>query len=353
MAVKVKSTMKTRSQAGRDHCKGDQIIVPKDVTRSSRMWLRMPTAWIAVSAANDGACHFRQFASARVMAARSRAQSGSIRSECVMLRCQVMIRSRSLEKISRKTSESGKMAPSISAHVRMRPRFIGCGANRSSPRKMAFPISAPAMPWVMVSILEVYRMLAIRMILMNKEKRVFLRDDFSDAAGGDAVMLQGGESRFSGFGRDGDEQAAGGLGIEKQILILGRDVGVKSDAIVNESAVILQAAGEVAFVGGFHRAGKIDEGFVVDFERNGFDAVRRIAERHFSRVAKKAEAGNVRDRVDAFCAGGIFVKLLQGESGIAIQRRHRGNRRGERFRGGAILFQCGGDDAGAQRFREK
>src|ERR1700674_2586506 len=146
--------MKTRSQAGRDHCKGDQIIVPKEVTRSSRMWLSMPAAYIAVSAAKEGACHFREFANRRVMAARSRAQSGSIKSECVMLRCQVMIRSRSLEKISRHTSESGKIAPSIIDQVIMRPRFIGCDANRSSPRKTAFPINAPAMPWVIVSISE-------------------------------------------------------------------------------------------------------------------------------------------------------------------------------------------------------
>src|SRR6266849_6901841 len=254
--------------------------------------------------------------------------------------------------MSRRTSESGKIAPSISDHVRMRPRFIGCDANMSSPRKIAFPISAPAMPWVMVSILEVYRMLAI-MILMNKEKRVFLHDDFSDAAGGDAVMLQGGESRFSGFGRDGDEQATGGLRIEKQILILERDAGVKSDAIANESAVILQAAGEVTFAGGFHRAGKKGKGFVVDFERNLLDAVRRITEGHFSRVAEKAESRNVRDRVDAFRAGGHFVKLLQRECGIAIQGRHRSYSSSKRFRRGAIFFQRGCNNAGAKGFREK
>src|SRR5216684_4681333 len=328
-------------------CHSSLVAIQRRITP-----LRIPSPRTLLIAANDGACHFREFANARVMAARSRAQSGSIRSECVMLRCQVMIRSRSLEKISRKTSESGKTAPSISDHVRMRPRFIGCDANMSSPRKIAFPISAPAMPWVMVSILEVYRMLAI-MILMNKEKRVFLHDDFSDAAGGDAVMLQGGESRFSGFGRDGDEQTSGGLRIEKQILILGRDAGVKSDAIANESAVILEAAGEMAFAGSFHGAGKIGEGFVVDFERNGFNAVRWIAEGHFSRVPKKAEARNVSNSVDAFRAGGIFVKLLQRECGIAIQGRHRGDDGGERFRRGSILLQRGGDDSGAQGFGEK
>jgi len=109
------------------------------------------------------------------------------------------------------------------------------------------------------------------------------------------------------------------LRIEEQILKFGRDAGVESDAIANESAVILQAAREMAFAGGFHGAGKIGEGLVVDFEGNGLDAVRRIAKRHFSRVPEKAEARDVRDRVDALCAGGIIVHLLQREGGIAIQ----------------------------------
>src|SRR5882762_855125 len=186
----------------------------------------------------DGASHFREFASARVTAASSKTQSGSITSECVMLRCQVITRSGSREKISRKTSESGNIAPNISDQVMMRPRFIGCQANRPSPRKTAFPISAPAMPWVIVSILKVYWMLVMVMMLMNKEKGVFLRDNFSDAAGGNAVMLESGERRFGGFRRDGDEQAAGGLRVEEQILEFGRDAGVENRAIANESAVI-------------------------------------------------------------------------------------------------------------------
>ena len=41
--VSVKSKMKIMSQAGRDQLSGDQIIVPKLVTRSSRMWLKIPT----------------------------------------------------------------------------------------------------------------------------------------------------------------------------------------------------------------------------------------------------------------------------------------------------------------------
>ena len=75
-----------------------------------------------------------------------------------MLRCQVITKSLSWEKMSRSTSESGKIAPSISDQVMMRPRFIGCEANMSSPRKTAFPINAPAIPCVIVSIVRVYPM---------------------------------------------------------------------------------------------------------------------------------------------------------------------------------------------------
>jgi len=44
IALNVKSMMKTKSQVGRDHFTGDQIIVPNDVIRSIKMWLRIPTA---------------------------------------------------------------------------------------------------------------------------------------------------------------------------------------------------------------------------------------------------------------------------------------------------------------------
>ena len=114
---------------------------------------------------------------------------GSITSECVMLRCQVTINSRSLEKKSRITSESGKIAPSISDQVRMRPRFIGREANMSSPRNRAFPISAPAMPWVIVSIVEVYRKRLESPTLLDEKQRSSLRNHAANAAGGDTVPL--------------------------------------------------------------------------------------------------------------------------------------------------------------------
>src|SRR6266852_4189052 len=158
-----------------------------------------------VNAVNEGASHFREFANARVIPARSSAQRGSINKECVMLRCQVTISSLSLEKKSRRTSESGKIAPSMRDHVMMRPRFIGCEANRSSPRKTAFPINAPAMPCVIVSIARVYPMQSGRDILADEQERICLGDDFSDAARGDAMTFENSDGGLGRFGRDGDQ----------------------------------------------------------------------------------------------------------------------------------------------------
>src|SRR6266849_883828 len=157
------------------------------------------------SATNDGASHFCRLANARVIPARSNAQSGSRTSECVMLRCHVTISSLSLEKKSRITSESGKMAPIISDQVMMRPRFIGCDANMSSPRKTAFPINAPAMPCVIVSIVRVYPMRSGRDILTDDQERICLGDDFSDAARGDALTIESSDDGLGRFGRDGDQ----------------------------------------------------------------------------------------------------------------------------------------------------
>src|SRR5260370_23141072 len=156
------------------------------------------------NAGNEGASHFRQPANARVIPARSSAHNGRSTSECVRLRCQVTMSSLSLEKKSRRTSESGKIAPSISDHVMMRPRFIGCEANRSSPRKTAFPISAPAMPCVIVSIDRVYPLRSTHIILTDKEQWRCFGDDFADAARGDALTIESGHGGLSKFGRDRD-----------------------------------------------------------------------------------------------------------------------------------------------------
>ena len=63
-----------------------------------------------------------------------------------MLRCQVTMSIGSLEKYSRRTSESGKIAASMTDQVMTRRLFTGQGGKTSPPRKTAFAMSAPAMP---------------------------------------------------------------------------------------------------------------------------------------------------------------------------------------------------------------
>src|SRR5882724_3953932 len=44
IALSEKSTIKIRSHAGRDHASGDHTMVPNVVTKSRKMWLRIPIA---------------------------------------------------------------------------------------------------------------------------------------------------------------------------------------------------------------------------------------------------------------------------------------------------------------------
>src|SRR5208282_612522 len=140
MAVKLKSTMKRMSQAGRDHWRGDQIIVPNVVNKSRKMWLSIPIAQMPHNAINEGASQFRHFTNTRVRPARITAQIGRQSNECVMLRCQVSINKGLCEKKSRRTSLSGKTAPSISDQVMTRWRLSDRGENRSRPPKTALLI---------------------------------------------------------------------------------------------------------------------------------------------------------------------------------------------------------------------
>src|SRR6202035_2085255 len=76
IAVKLKSRMNRISQAGRDQLYGDQIMVPKTVTRSRKMWLRMPAAQRPQRVRYEGESHLRQRQMASVIAARSTDQIG-------------------------------------------------------------------------------------------------------------------------------------------------------------------------------------------------------------------------------------------------------------------------------------
>jgi len=88
IAVSVKSTMKMRSRRGATNCSGDQIMVPKEVTQVEQNVAEDPRGIDSVSARRKALTHFRQFAIARVIPARSNAHRGSMTSECVMLRCR-------------------------------------------------------------------------------------------------------------------------------------------------------------------------------------------------------------------------------------------------------------------------
>src|SRR6266403_5933663 len=185
-------------------------------------------------------------------------------SECVRLRCQVTMSSLSPEKKSRITSESGKMAPNISDQVMMRPRFIGWAANISSPRKTAFPINAPAMPCVIVSIVRVYPMRPGRGILTDEQKRICFGDDFADATGRNAMTIESGDGGLCGLRQDGDQQTAGGLRVAEQIAVFLRNTFGKTHTIANEIAVILQAAGKKSFASGFQGSGQIAHSGMID-----------------------------------------------------------------------------------------
>src|SRR5437763_3433546 len=87
-----------------------------------------------LKAVNDGASHVRHLQNACVTHASSSDDSGSRINECVMLRCHVTISNLSCENMSRKTSESGKIAPSISDHVTTRPRMLRCSGGSLDPR---------------------------------------------------------------------------------------------------------------------------------------------------------------------------------------------------------------------------
>ena len=67
----------------------------------------------------------------------------------------------------------------------------------------------------------------------------------------------------------------------------------KTHTIANEIAVILQSAWNHAIANRLERAREQRESVMANFEGNRRDAIAGIAQRHFSSMAKKAEAGHV------------------------------------------------------------
>ena len=121
---------------------------------------------------------------------------------------------------------------------------------------------------------------------------------------------------------DGHEKTAGGLRIEKQILIFGQDAWFEPGAFADEGAIVSEAAGKMTFAGGFDGAWKIAEGCVIDFEGDRLEAMCWIAEGHLSSVTEETEAGHIRDGVNGFSGLGLFLQFLEGSSGGGIESAH-------------------------------
>jgi hypothetical protein len=67
----------------------------------------------------------------------------------------------------------------------------------------------------MVSTREVYRIVGIKRISFDREKRSSLSKHFANLAGGNTVALESGECFFCRVWSDGHQQAARGLRVEE------------------------------------------------------------------------------------------------------------------------------------------
>src|SRR6267142_4355963 len=147
----------------------------------------------------------------------------------------------------------------------------------------------------MVSTREVYRIVGIKRISFDREKRSSLGNHFADLAGGNTVALESGERRLRRFGSDRHKQAARSLRVEEQILILGGDARRESGAVAHKGAIVFESAREMTFTSSFDSAREIIEDGMINLEGDCGDAVRRVAERHFAGVAQQAESRYVGD----------------------------------------------------------
>ena len=89
-----------------------------------------------------------------------------------------------------------------------------------------------------------------------------------------AMSLQHCERVGRRLWRNCNEQAAGCLRIEKQILKFRCDVFGKCSAVAYKCAVIFQAGGKMTVSRAIDRSRKVFERGMIDFKRNGIDVVR-------------------------------------------------------------------------------
>ncbi len=154
-----------------------------------------------------------------------------------------------------------------------------------------------------------------------------------DAAGAEGAGKDGKQVLGGVFGQ-GDEEAAGGLGVVEKIV----EFGDAFDAGLDEFAVVFGAAGDGAGAGVGESAGE-------ELDRGGVDFEGDVAgERHFAGVAEEAEAGYVGTGAGAGFEHTFAGNVIEPEHGVLGGLRV--------FGAGDAAFDGGGDDAGAQRFGE-
>src|SRR6266404_1710459 len=155
----------------------------------------------------------------------------------------------------------------------------------------------------MVSTREVYRIARIMRISFDRDKRSSLGNHSADLAGGNTVALESGERRLRRFGSDRHKQAARGLRVEEQILILGGDARRESGAVAHKGAIVFESAGEMTFTSSFDSAREIIESGMIKLKGDCRDAVLWVAERHFAGVSQQAESRYVGDGMNGWRVG--------------------------------------------------
>ena len=137
-------------------------------------------------------------------------------------------------------------------------------------------------------------------------------------------------------GGDGEEQTARRLRVVEQVPDFFRHAIRELDAARNEFDVSLEPAGDVALA-------RIFGGFGQELDALGVNNQAHFAaDGHFASVAQQAEAGDVR--------GGVDVEFGRHFAGPAVERAHGLGGGSRSSLAGAVLFERGRDDAGADAF---
>src|SRR5260221_11979544 len=83
---------------------------------------------------------------------------------------------------------------------------------------------------------------------------------------------------------------------------------------------------------------QISELCVIELERSSFDSLRRISQRHFTRVPEQTEAGNVSNGMNCVLVICMCFDLMQSLGSGAIQRAHGADRGGDGIGGFVSVY---------------